>query len=366
MVQILEKNGLILIIFFFQGHSQNLEAILNGKNVDEIEFHPTITSENFEPNAVEDVSEVLSTAAVYGDDTGVSNMDPMSMSFYAENEAENIFNQTSNQTDLNAVHPLPDNLDEFIGDEKENYPQPGFKSNLIEEKEQESPMSSKLSDFESDVVSSVESPLPDNDAILHHELSNLQNPHSKSPSPIPPELTVTSEIDEIIERTPSESPVQQEPVTASPVSSNFGPPSPVHESENFTNLVEDALEPELVHIESYDALEDQLDDDPLADERIIHDVEQGDLVCLGGSQKPVLESFVESPVPESPVHESPLPVRESSVPATVSPVEDAKSPIPDIEISRSPIPDILIETLQEPAQSPVSILKIKHEIFYFF
>ncbi|XP_066247758.1 uncharacterized protein [Euwallacea similis] len=121
-----------------------IEGLLNGKNIDEIpEFLPGSTPAkpsdefHFGPNAapftpkVFDQSEV-STKAEYGDDTAQLNAsfdseltlpkeedDPMSMSFYAEKGEANPF---ENEDDLNKVHKVPDNLDDFLGDfdNKEN------------------------------------------------------------------------------------------------------------------------------------------------------------------------------------------------------------------------------------------------------
>ncbi|XP_050503626.1 titin [Diabrotica virgifera virgifera] len=121
------------------GH-ENMENILNGKNIDEIpEFLPENSTPkkvfqndefHFGPNAAPftpkllDQSEALSTKAVYGDESTATlestfnnsnqdlhmlnkESDPMSMSFYADKGESNPF-------DLNKVQLLPDNLDDFL------------------------------------------------------------------------------------------------------------------------------------------------------------------------------------------------------------------------------------------------------------
>lgn len=123
-----------------------MENLLNGKNLDEIEFQPNSTpvkiSEEFHfgPNSVPltpgkplDQSEALSTKAVFGDESTASYLDdknltqfsetsvvqsvdefqpvkeqdPMSASFYQEKDESAPF-------DLNKVQVLPDNLDDFL------------------------------------------------------------------------------------------------------------------------------------------------------------------------------------------------------------------------------------------------------------
>lgn len=127
-----------------------MENLLNGKNIDDIEFQPNTTTGatkgeefHFGPNAAPftsskllDQSETLSTKAVFGDESTISymedsninrfdstfaetdisaipefhpkNQDPMSTSFYQDREDD------SNPFDLNKVQVLPDNLDEFL------------------------------------------------------------------------------------------------------------------------------------------------------------------------------------------------------------------------------------------------------------
>ncbi|XP_076265409.1 uncharacterized protein LOC143199457 isoform X2 [Rhynchophorus ferrugineus] len=124
------------------------ENMLNGKSIDEIpEFHPGSTPAklppaeefHFGPNAAPftpkplDQSEAFSTKANYGDDDVEQTLneseynankesgDPMSMSFYAEKGESNPFEE-----DLNSVHQLPDDLEEFLQkeDDKPHEPTP--------------------------------------------------------------------------------------------------------------------------------------------------------------------------------------------------------------------------------------------------
>lgn len=147
-------NGLLLFLgakyVLLQGSKSStqelMENLLNGKNIDEIEFQPNSTpiksneEFHFGPNSVPltpakvlDQSETLSTKAVFGDDSTASylddknltelsetsvvqnvqelqtsNQDPMSVSFYQEKESD------TNPFDLNKVQVLPDNLEEFL------------------------------------------------------------------------------------------------------------------------------------------------------------------------------------------------------------------------------------------------------------
>ncbi|KAF5307987.1 hypothetical protein FQR65_LT06555 [Abscondita terminalis] len=114
-----------------------MENLLNGKDIDEIEFQPNSTpikfantgEFHFGPNSTPflpaggfmDQSEVLSTKAVVGEDSTylednlndsqISNKesDPMSMSFYQEKD----------DSDLNKVQVLPENIDDFLEKPKE-------------------------------------------------------------------------------------------------------------------------------------------------------------------------------------------------------------------------------------------------------
>lgn len=126
-----------------------MQNLLNGKNIDDIEFQPNTSANvkteefHFGPNAAPfasskllDQSEALSTKAVFGDESSASYMeesnisrfestfadtdisvipefhpktqDPMSTSFYQDREDD------SNPFDLNKVQVLPENLDEFL------------------------------------------------------------------------------------------------------------------------------------------------------------------------------------------------------------------------------------------------------------
>lgn len=96
-----------------------MENLLNGKNIDEIEFQPNTTpikgSEEFHfgPNSVPltpakilDQPEALFTNV---QELETTNEDPMSTSFCQDKE-----NDSTNPFDLNKVQVLPDNLEEFL------------------------------------------------------------------------------------------------------------------------------------------------------------------------------------------------------------------------------------------------------------
>ncbi|KAL1497589.1 hypothetical protein ABEB36_008523 [Hypothenemus hampei] len=136
---------------------ERVDHLLNGKSLEEIpEFHPASTpaklptdefhfgpnSAPFAPRTLLDQSETaLSTQAEYGDDTrhtlntsindselteqNHETDDPMSMSFYAEKGDSNPFQEDKDDNDLNKIHKLPDNLEEFLKDtidaNKENF-----------------------------------------------------------------------------------------------------------------------------------------------------------------------------------------------------------------------------------------------------
>lgn len=120
-----------------------MQNLLNGKNIDDIEFQPNSTPQkpneefHFGPNAAPltpmkplDQSEALSTKAVYGDESianvtdvldtsahefaPITEQDPMSMSFYQDKDDD------TNPFDLNKVQPLPDDVDEFLNKQEES------------------------------------------------------------------------------------------------------------------------------------------------------------------------------------------------------------------------------------------------------
>lgn len=188
-----------------------MENLLNGKNIDDIEFQPNAAAGavkadefHFGPNAAPftpskplDQSEALSTKAVFGDesttsymeDTNVSRLestfadtdisaipefhpksqDPMSTSFYQDREDD------SNPFDLNKVQVLPDNIDEFLdkGDTSFN--------DTISDLPSHSPLAdiSKDDAIESTQVTDLDKPVPSVEAVKTGDL--LGDFQSKSP-----------------------------------------------------------------------------------------------------------------------------------------------------------------------------------------
>ncbi|XP_050304979.1 titin-like isoform X2 [Anthonomus grandis grandis] len=183
-------------------NSDKIENILNGKSLDEIpEFHPGSTPSkvppqgeefHFGPNAapftprVLDQSEALSTKANFGDDTeqtlnasfndsdliapSKEQSDPMSMSFYAEQGEANPFEakESTSEEDLNKVHDIPDNLDDFLQETAEADKENNRLCDTISDLPEHFPLDKISQDDEKELASPLEEDLlvPSNDDVL--------------------------------------------------------------------------------------------------------------------------------------------------------------------------------------------------------
>lgn len=369
-----------------------MEQFLNGKNIDEIDFTPGTPTSNqynpeefhFGPNAtpfstpakILDQSEALSTQAEFGDDTHATEaldasllgsntlnqfdaeesdlqcsnkeQDAMSMSFYQDKDGANPFD------DLNKVHSLPENIDDFLinpGEEKtENHPDgsPDF----IESKEE------TLKD-----VSAIEgvchlpaSPLPD--VISPHKESE-----TKSPLPLKdPELCfLESNLIEEEEHKDNLSKPEPEVETDLNVKTEIINVSPV---PPFDDLKEPASEPETLESD-------------LIQSSIKSDVEEFDLLSHPSSKSPVIVS----PVPpmedicEYSSDTSTALITPSEIVSAPSPstqylieqtIEDAckLSKTPELESPHEDITSSVKDDSVSPASSPIDEVKeIPKEIF---
>lgn len=192
--------------------------LLNGKNLDEIEFQPTNNTPfklndelfHFGPNATpitpkpSNQSEAFSTQAVFGDDTVTSmaevlessvqdfqskEQDPMCASFYQEKEDE------PTPFDLNKVQPLPDDVDELLNKSSDELIHKSTEEllNKSTEREQETPeLSKEETDFRtSPLVTDLDKPseIQEQKDLLSSPIASPQPEElPKSPEPSAPTL----------------------------------------------------------------------------------------------------------------------------------------------------------------------------------
>lgn len=312
-----------------------MENLLNGKNLDDIEFQPntaagTVKNDEFHfgPNAAPftpskplDQSEALSTKAVFGDESSASYMeetnvsrfestfaeadvstipefhpksqDPMSTSFYQDREDD------SNPFDLNKVHVLPDNLDEFLDK-----------------------ADSSFNDTISDLPS--HNPLPE--TSIEGQAESTQVTDLDKPA--------TSE----------------EPVKTGDLLGDFQSTSPVEESNaSFLRLEEDVKspieEPEQEICQKRESISPILSPEPV-DEVCVRPASQSPGDVFGLEKEPEQTEFVclrpesnagseltEDACLRSPVQQSPSPVVESAEDVCLRP--DSRSPLPETQYSGS-------------------------------
>lgn len=228
-----------------------MENLLNGKNLDDIEFQPNTVAGNvkteefhfgpnaapFTPSKVLDQSEAFSTKAVFDDsttsymddvsrfestfaDTDISaipefhpkSQDPMSTSFYQDREDD------SNPFDLNKVQVLPDNLDEFLNKSDDSPDNNARSDNLLEETQkdviQEKPATIVEQESVADLLGDFQSKTQESEFISSHvlqeqdkspfdEVTRVEPPQTEAvpPKPSAPELDIYEKTDFISQET---------------------------------------------------------------------------------------------------------------------------------------------------------------------
>lgn len=348
-----------------------MENLLNGKNLDDIEFQPTTATAkseefHFGPNAAPftpgktlDQSEAaLSTKAVFGDESSASYMeqintshfestfadtdistipefhpkspDPMSTSFYQDREDDN------NPFDLNKVQVLPDNLEEFLNKSDTSF------NETISDLPQHSPLAGMPQEDLEKVtqVTDLDKPAPSEEPVRTADLLGdfqAKSPVGESDSSFEHIEAAKSPfeiIPEVCQRPESKSSEVAEDVCVRPQSQG---------SEVF------GLEPETAPLPADVCLKP----DSVCSRPESKSPEPTENVCLRPESKspqadspmPALEPAENvcvraqpespSPVPEPadvclrPESKSPLPENESSAPEIKSPLPQSPSPAPE-------------------------------------
>ncbi|CAG9831162.1 unnamed protein product, partial [Diabrotica balteata] len=396
------------------GH-ENMENILNGKNIDEIpEFQPVTTPKkvfqndefHFGPNAAPftpkllDQSEALSTKAVYGDESTATlestfndssqdlhilnkESDPMSMSFYADKGESNPF-------DLNKVQLLPDNLDDFlnkpdndnfnetISDLPEHTPLDERKNNddaiqitdldkqsYDDEKELASPLEPERELLTTEETDFAKTPEPTHENLLG-EFCCI--PKKEEPadlpadveliSPVPNDFNKSSEAIEVSDLLKSD--VVTLPADVELVPEDILNKSSVHDDlpSNESPLTDPISEP-ISHspqptLEEFARVESAVSDDLGISERPISSDLQKELLA-----SPLPAALSPEPHKEAIGSPSPSPLSPEPHKESVSPSPSPLSPEPQEEALRSPSPSPLSpvpqkEVLENPSPSPLS------------
>lgn len=300
--------------FPFQGHQMSsqelMENYLNGKDINEIEFHPSNLVKSTESNEIipakddlniSGVTETISSP-VHTDDNKdqtdfmpiiPNEQDPMNMSFYEDKDApNNEFNL--NPFDLNKVHRIPD-------EESDDNDESSVEKEVTDEKQVD------LEESET-----AKSPVE----LLKSPILELPSPSMETTSPGPlspkspilelsglvsPEVTASIKDENIVED--SNSPAFSQHSTATPVDNLINSPETEHEVEIHhqpdNKSFADHLSGPYHLIENSENISEKIESDARSEDEIKQDIEnelEGHAISLENVVKEVerdTASFIE-------------------------------------------------------------------------